>query len=240
MNIILFDSLANDNEIPMSDPRARHIQKVLHLQIGDSFICGAINQHKGLATITKMDSDSIGFTYTIESKGSAELYPVTLLVAQVRPICMRRVLREAVSLGVERIILCTTETGEKSYAKANLYTSGEYKDILLDGAMQSGECGVSEVLFASSVKEAMMMIGSDMVKIVLDNVWDGKPLSAMSLVSDQPVVLAIGGERGFTEREREIFKQNKFQFASLGKRILRTETACSAGLAVLLGRMNLL
>jgi RsmE family RNA methyltransferase len=54
------------------------------------------------------------------------------------------------------------------------------------------------------------------------------------------VVLAIGGERGFTDEERSVFESNGFSFAALGSRILRTETACSAGLAVLLGRMGLL
>lgn len=240
MNIILFSSLEPMNDLPMKDHRARHIKKILHLGVGDTFQAGVVNKSKGLATITKMDEKGISFTYEVEDEQASKLYPVTLIVAQVRPISMRRILREAVSLGVGSLILCTTDTAEKSYAQANLYTSGEYKSILLDGAMQSGQSGVSSVQFASSLKEAIGLLPPDAKRIVLDNVWDGIPLSMLQLEENQPAVLAIGGERGFSDRERTLFREHAFQFASLGKRILRTETACSAGIAILLGRMGLL
>lgn len=240
MNIILFPALEAENILSMADERALHIKKVLRLNEGDSFQAGIINQGKGKATITRINEQEIAFTFAMDDKTGAKLYPVTLLVAQVRPICMRRILRESVSLGVERIVLTQTETGEKSYAQANLYTSGEYQSILIDGAMQSGECAVSEVLFASSVRDALANLGPDSTKIVLDNIRPGVPLSTLNPGAGKEVVLAIGGERGFTEAERDRFEEAGFQFASLGSRILRTETACSAGLAVLLGRMGLL
>ncbi len=81
------------------------------------------------------------------------------------------------SLGVQKIILCTTQTGEKSYAQATLYTSGEYHSILLDGAMQSGKCGVSEVQFASSVATAMSLLDENSQRIVLDNVRESTSLA---------------------------------------------------------------
>ena len=240
MNIILFANLEAENILAMSDERAQHIRKVLRLKKGDTFGAGIVNQGKGTATITRIDEKEVAFTFVQDETKGRSLYPVTLLVAQVRPICMRRILREAVSLGVERIMLTQTETGEKSYAQANLYTSGEYRSILLDGAMQSGECAVSEVVFASSVRDALAKLGPDSTKIVLDNVRPGTPLSTLSLTAQREVVLAIGGERGFSDAERDRFADAGFLFASLGSRILRTETACSAGVAVLLGRMGLL
>ncbi len=239
MNIILFEALSEQNELSLQDPRAQHILKVLRLKEGERFQAGIVNIGSGTATLTSLGPEHIRFDFVLEENRSADLYPVTLLVAQVRPICMRRILREAVSLGVQRIILCSTQTGEKSYAQATLYTSGEYQSILLDGAMQSGKCGVSEVQFASSVASAMRLIDSLSQRIVLDNVRESSSLAGFHVTASS-VLLAIGGERGFTDEERSIFDRNGFSFASLGSRILRTETACSAGLAVLLGRMGLL
>jgi len=240
MNIILFAELKDVNTLSMADERAIHIKKILRLKEGDSFIAGVVNKGKGKAAITKMDEKNLEFSFVMEDERSACLYPVTLLVGQVRPICMRRILREAVSLGVERIILCSTDTGEKSYAKANLYTSGEYRSVLLDGAMQSGFCGLSTVEFASSIREAMHLLAPDETRLVLDNVREGVRLASLELQNDPKVVLAIGPERGFSDNERDIFSLHGFVFTSFGKRILRTETACSAALGVLLGRMNLL
>lgn len=238
MNIILFPHLDAENSLPLLDYRALHIRKILKLGVGGQFLAGETNGAKGSATILSMDSDNLQFSFIAEGF-SPPLYPVTLLVAQVRPICMRRILREAVSLGVGTIILTGTDTSEKSYADAKLYKSGEYQSILLDGAMQSGETGVSEVVFAPSVEGAIALTKEAHTKIVLDNRMEAQPLSSLDIPSS-PVVLAIGGERGFTDRERTLFLASGFGPASLGERILRTETACSAGIAVLLGRMGLL
>lgn len=238
MNIILFDHLEGENALPLSDYRASHIQKILKLGIGGQFLAGVVNRAKGVATILNIDKENLWFSF-LEGPSSHPLYPITLLVAQVRPICMRRILREAVSLGVERIILSGSDTTEKSYADANLYKSGEYRSILLDGAMQSGETGVSEVVFAPSIENAITQVDPSSLRIFLDNVLQGRPLSTFD-IPIQPAVLAIGGERGFTDRERSLFIASGFVPASLGKRILRTETACTSGLAVLMGRMGLL
>ncbi|NBK21412.1 MAG: 16S rRNA (uracil(1498)-N(3))-methyltransferase [Spirochaetia bacterium] len=238
MNIILFTHLDAENSLPLFDHRALHIRKILKLGVGGQFLAGEINSVKGLATILSLDAESLHFSFKAGDP-SKPLYPVTLMVAQVRPICMRRILREAVSLGVSKILLTGSDTTEKSYADAKLYADGEYRSILLDGAMQSGETGVSEVVFSNTLDEAIGLTEGSGTRIVLDNVMEAKSLS--SLPSPQsPVVLAIGGERGFTNRERSLFLSSGFIPASLGERILRTETAASAGLAVLLGRMNLL
>ena len=238
MNIILFTHLDAENSLPLLDYRASHIQKILKLGVGGQFLAGEVNGVKGVATILSMESELLTFSFKA-GEPAKPLYPITLMVAQVRPICMRRILREAVSLGVAKIILTGSDTTEKSYADAKLYADGEYRSILLDGAMQSGETGVSEVVFAASVEEAISLTEGPGTRIVLDNVMQAKPLSSFPTPT-KPVVLAIGGERGYTERERALFLSSGFIPASLGDRILRTETASSAGLAVLLGRMNLL
>ena len=151
MNIVLLA----DGElfIPSSDERAQHIRKILHMKEGDSFRAGIINGDIGKARILSDTEEGISLDFIPEYDGS-RLYPLTLIVAQVRPICMRRILREAVSIGIGRLILPVSDLGEKSYLSASLYKDGEYKDILLDGAMQSGQTGVSRTDLAGSVEEA--------------------------------------------------------------------------------------
>lgn len=195
MNIILFDDLYAENSLPADDYRALHIKKVLRLKAGDRFTAGVINAQKGEATLLSMTAEEIVFSFQANGDERAGLYPVTLLVAQVRPISMRRILREAVSLGVGRLVLVSTDTGEKSYAQAKLYEEGEYRSILIDGAMQSGCTGVSEVSFCASVGEAIAALSPEGERIVLDNKRVGEPLSTMT-IAGRPVVLAIGGSAG--------------------------------------------
>lgn len=239
MNMILFESLPENRLIPASDERARHILEVLKLQKGDTFRMGVINQSEGDATITGISEEGIIFSY--EPKSVPTMHPVTLLCAQVRPICMKRILREAVSLGVKRIILCGSDTGEKSYLSSNLYKTGEYKEYLLDGAMQACHAGMSEIFFANTADGAIKMVKEhcpDSDLIVLDNVVGSVPLSTAEIGPE--AVIAIGPERGWSDRERRLFSEAGFRPMLLGSRVLRTETACSAGVAVLLSRMGLL
>lgn len=238
MNMILFENIPTDGKIDINDPRAKHILEVLKLQKGEVFKAGIINQSEGTAVLTDISDSFLTIAYTEKEKPT--LYPVTLMVAQVRPICMKRILREAVSLGVERIILFSSDTGEKSYAQSNLYKTGEYKEYLLDGAMQACHAGLSKIDFACSLKEAIALAEPDCNTslIMLDNITGATALSHAQI--KEKAVLAIGPERGFSEKERKTLVQSNFSPMLLGSRVLRTETACSAGVAVLLSRMSLL
>lgn len=235
MNIVLFRE--GETMLSLSDERASHILKVLRMKEGDSFHAGIINSMEGMMRIERISDDGIELLFSPE-KDSSALYPLTLICAQVRPICMRRILREAVSLGVGRMILPVSDLGEKSYLNASLYKDGEYRDILLDGAMQAGKTGVTDTVLASGVEEAIKLAGSDTL-LLLDNVIGAVPLSEMDL-RGKSVAVAIGPERGWSERERRVFLDSGFIPAIMGSRILRTETAAVASVALALSRMGYL
>lgn len=238
MNIILFDRLPSDNHIDASDFRAEHIRKVLHLQVGDSFKLGEVNGGSGTATILKIDHDGITYRWQ-HVEDPPEPHPVTLLVAQVRPICMKRILRESVSLGVGKLVIAGSDTGERSYRDAKMWSTGEYRKYLLDGAMQSGQTSMPSCTLVDSFDAVLQTDMRWRTKLVLDHVSGSEPLSRVDDL-ESPVVIAVGPERGWSDRERKLFAHHGFRFLSLGSRILRTETACSASLAILLGRMGLL
>ena len=54
------------------------------------------------------------------------------------------------------------------------------------------------------------------------------------------VVAAIGSERGWTERERDLLENAGFSLCSMGKRILRTETAATVASSIILDSMGFL
>lgn len=235
MNIVLFRD--GETHLDKRDERAEHLRKVLNLKAGDSFKAGIINSNQGMATILSFDDSGVELSFDFKEDGS-KLYPLTLIIAQVRPICMKRILREAVSLGVGRILLPVSDLGEKSYLKSSLYTSDEYKSILIDGAMQAGFTGVSECILTDGIKSAIDLIeGGE--RLLLDNVIGAEDLSGLDL-RNKKVTLAIGPERGWSLRERKLFTERGFAPTLLGSRILRTETAAVAGASVALSRMGLL
>lgn len=238
MNIILFESIPN-GFIPIDDRRAEHILSVLRLKTGDSFKLGRINGEAGIATIGEISPEGIKFSFERTQENASGLYPVTLVVAQVRPICMKRILREAVSLGVGRIIVTGAETAEKSYGESDLWKKDEFREILLDGAMQSAATGIPPLELYPSVKLSLANLGDSYKdRLLLDNIDGAEPLSQSETAL--PAVAAIGPERGWSERERSMFAAAGFRPMSLGKRVLRTETAVPAALSLLFARADLI
>lgn len=242
MNIILFETYPKNDRILLSDERGKHIKKILRLQVGDSFLLGLVNGFAGRAEIVGIDSEAVTIDWKPEIS-PVPLFPITLLVAQVRPICMKRILREAVSLGVERIVVSGTDTGERSYRDAKLWRNGEFREYILSGAQQAGRSVVSEVSLFNSLDEAeagLKQEDSGYIRIALDNINPDAKLSMMQIPTGNKYILAVGPERGWSERERVLLAGSGYLSAGLGDRILRTETACSAGLSLLLGRLELL
>ena len=239
MNIILFKDKYIPKKISMKDERARHILKILKLKTGDEFFCGLVNGSSGKGLISSIDKDWIYFSWE-KTNDPSPLYPLTLLIGYTRPISSKRILREAASLGVARIVFTGTDTGEKSYRDSNLW-KGEYRRYLLAGAEQAASTGLPEVEFYGNLDDFFRDFNnfSDSKKIVLDNIEPDVKLSEFN-PGNNSCLLAIGSERGWSMRERKLFKSKQFVFASLGKRVLRTETASTAGITLFLARMRLI
>ena len=75
--------------------------------------------------------------------------------------------------------------------------------------------------------------------IALDNV---RPEGALALLSalGQFMVLAVGCERGWSDKEREELEEAGFIRLSMGERALRTETACVAAAVLALEKIGVL
>ena len=232
------------------DERYLHIKKVLHLKEGDVFKAGIINGKIGEALISHLSEEKIVFSFCpntpdknldntdagkIENK-PLPLPPIKIILGFPRPIQLRRILRDAASLGFAEIVLCGTELGERSYLKSNLSSPEEIKKYLLDGISQAGQTLLPAFSFCNLVKEALKNLKTASFKgsKVLLDIGDFPSLSTFKMKKGEELTIAIGSERGWTQNEREAFFSEGFISYSMGKRILRTETALTSALSVLL------
>ncbi len=236
MNIILFEG---ETFFPRSDERCTHIVKVLHKKKGDSFYAGIVGGPTGQAVITEMDEGGLRFSFEPENPPEP-LFPVWLLIGFPRPIQLKRLLRSVSSMGAAGIILAGTDLGEKSYRSSGVFERGTVRSALLDGAMQSGFSTVSEIRDFDSVAAALDFVESGFPgarRIILDIGCGSIPFRAEpvgGISGASPLFLAVGSERGWSARERELFAAKGWQPRHLGKRIMRTETAAVAGFAAAL------
>lgn len=106
--------------------------------------------------------------------------------------------------------------------------------ITSEAARQCGRCDVPEVSWRPSAVETANDSGQEL-RLIL---WEGERERSLkealtAQVKPVSVVVAIGPEGGFDPLEVRHFAQHGFQPVSLGSRILRTETASIAILAIM-------
>lgn len=247
MNIALFTPEEIQNPLPVKDERSQHIIKVLHKKAGDTFSCGIIGGKAGQATITEITQDSIKFNFEPLSDGKP-LFPLKMIIGFPRPIQLKRLLRDIAALGVCEVHLTGTELGEKSYMQSNLVEHGTAWKMLLDGTVQAASTHVPQLFLHKTLKEcveAVLKTDKKQLKIALDNVDPAGSLS--NLLSQNPypqsaeeAIAAIGSERGWTDKEREMLENYGFKRSGMGIRVMRTETAATVAGSIILSSWGFL
>lgn len=236
MNIVLFEASEIDFPLDRQDPRANHIINVLRREIGDTVDAGVINGSRGKARVERIEKDSLFLKFELDEM-DPPLYPIELVVGLSRPQTNRRILREATSLGVRRLSFVQTDKSEPSYVESRLWSSGEWKRHVVDGAAQAFATRIPEVDFGANLEDSVARLQEGHERIALDN-YESDFHLLDTQIKGASIVLAVGSERGWSGKERELLREEGFRLAHLGPRPLRTEAAVVAGLAMLVGRIE--
>ena len=255
MNLLLFEKLELGKALPKRDERTVHLLKVLRKKTGDNFDAGVLGVGLGKGKIEKIAADgSLEFSLDINTPPPPRM-PVHIAVGFPRPIQIRRLLRDLSSLGVTAIDLVGTDLGEKSYRDTKLLDDGGARAALVEGAVQARDVTVPELrvfatldLWLDECLWACPLANPGTLFIAADNV---RPMGSVSkletprgkLGTDNGkagAVVAIGPERGWSDRERTLLEAAGFLRLSMGNRALRTETACVAATVLALEKIGAL
>jgi 16S rRNA (uracil1498-N3)-methyltransferase len=235
LNIILFDQHEIDSPLRRDDRRVIHILDVLRRQVGDATDVGLLNGPRGKAILRSFNRQEAFFEF-VWGEPSASLLPIDLIAGLSRPQTSRKILQEATSLGVRRIFFVATDRGEPSYATSKLWTTDEWRRLIRTGVEQAFSTRLPDVQVGVKLVDALAATQSTEARICLDNyeatlgLWD-------AVGSAGSVAMAVGSERGWTEGERNQFREHGFTLAQIGDRPLRTETAAIAAIGITIARM---
>ena len=225
------------------DERTIHLLKVLHKKAGDSFEAGILGGKRGTGRIEKINIDGSIFVTIHVSDPPPPRLRLRVAVAFVRPIQMRRIFRDLSNMGISAIDIIGTEMGEKSYRDTKLLVDGGAHAALVEGAVQSRDTQLPVITVYENLEkwleERPWEKDSNRIPLLLamDNVRSEGSFFHLS-TTGRPAVLAVGPERGWSDRERELFEKAGFLRLSMGERPLRTETACVAAAALAMEKIE--
>ena len=237
VNIILFESFEASGLLPRSDPRARHILEVLRREVGDTFDAGVIDGPRGKGTLLSIEPEALTIEFSW-GEPPPPLNSLTVAVGLPRPQTCRKILQEATALGASTLHFVLTEQGEASYAQSSLWTSGEWRSHLIAGAQQAFNTRLPQVSFGRTLSDVIATVPREACRIALDNYEAPRRFGGIDVVS--PPVIALGPERGWSARERQLLREHDFSFVHLGTRVLRTETACVAAISLARAKLGLM
>lgn len=236
MNLILFEPAETTLPLPREDRRAIHLLDVLRRREGDLFDAGIVNGPRGKGTLRRIEADGLRLEFAWESPPPA-LDPITLIVGLPRPQTARAILRDLASLGVSSMHFVTTEKGDLNYGSSTLWHGGEYRRHLVSGAEQAFCTRIPTITFGQDLRTTISQLPLNGTRVALDNYEASSPLSGLAKVETN-VAVAVGPERGWSGKERDWLRDERFTLVHVGARVLRTETACIVAVALLKARLG--
>jgi 16S rRNA (uracil1498-N3)-methyltransferase len=212
---------------------AHHLGRVLRAQTGQLYELSD-GQSVWLARIENASRDRIEFALLEELPSHQPKLDVTLLLSVVKFDAFEWALEKATELGVSRIIPLAAGRSEKGLLAAAAKRSERWKKILLEASQQSRRVRVpilSEVISPQQAFAGQKISRS----VMLSERPEASPLRELLNASGTATkaILAIGPEGGWIDAELAAAQGAGFAEASLGKLILRTETAVIAALAAI-------
>ena len=235
MNLILFEAHELGVLLGSGDRRTRHVLDVLRRRPGDQFDVGLIDGPRGKATVERADADGLRLSFEWGEE-PPPLEPVTLIVGLPRPQTARKVLEEMSALGVRAMHFVSTERREPGYAQSRLWSTGEWRRHVIAGAEQAFSTRLAAVTWGRSLDEAIEDGETGGTRLALDNYEAQEGIGGIQVATS--VTIAVGPERGWSERERAKLRDAGFRFVHLGERVLRVETACVAAMAVVMTKLR--
>lgn len=224
----------NGENAYISGSDVNHIVNVLRMKIGEELLISVKGDWDYLCKIEEIENDRVNLKL-LESMEQREL-PIKLTLLQGIPKSdkLEMIIQKATELGVSNIIPVKTNRvvvkidEKKTQAKVNRWNA-----IAQSAAKQSKRSIIPKVLNPQTLDNALEIVKDYGVKLLPYENADGikKTKDILnSLDSKNNIAVFIGPEGGFEEDEVKKSTDSGFEVITLGKRILRTETA---GLALL-------
>lgn len=226
----------NDHTILLQGENANHISNVLRSKIGDVITVGDGDGLDYTCEITQIDKKEVICSITdITSSNAEPNTKITLFQALPKSDKMELVIQKCIEIGVDKIVPVATKHCVVKLSGKEDKKLQRWNKIAEAAAKQCGRGKIPKVEHITSFKDAVICAkNSDSAIIPYEKEQHNSIKSFCRNFTGKSIGVFIGPEGGFSEDEIELATENGIIPVTLGKRILRTETAGLVASVILL------
>lgn len=220
------DSVFGD-AVTLDGENAKHISRSLRMKVGETITISDGNKMDYFCEITEINSENVFAKVLYKQESEVEpSVEVNLYQGVPKGDKMDDIVQKLVEIGVHSITpVLTSRSVSRPDEKSSRKKNERYQKIAVEAAKQCGRGILPQVKPMVSFKEALQTAQED-VKIIF---YEGGGESLSKIVSQnndaKSFGIFIGPEGGFEKGEVDALLSNGGVKATLGKRILRTQTA---------------
>jgi 16S rRNA (uracil1498-N3)-methyltransferase len=229
--------LATGDLCPAPEELARYLKTVLRMREGEPLLVfnGTEWEYEALVRRT---AEGVALEITQRRAAPADGIVITLCQAIPKADKMEAIIRHAVELGVGRIIPFFAERSVPRWpAEKSPQKRARWQKVAVEACRQCGRSDLPEIGEVASFAEALRFAPPGGLALIF---WEEESTRGIRETLRDPAckgtkefLLVIGPEGGFGKDEIDQAKQAGCLSVSLGKRVLRVDTAAAAALAVL-------
>lgn len=230
----LFIDFEPDSKVILNEEQSRHISKSLRMKVGDMLTLSCGNGKDYGCIIDTIDSKSVTLSVCYKQANNCEpTVKVKLYQGVPKGDKLEDIIQKCTELGISKIQpVLTHRSVSRPDSKSAKKKQARYQKIAVEAAQQSGRGIVPEICEMTDLKTAVTNDDSELKILFYEG--GGAPLKEIINKNVKTVSIYIGPEGGFEENEVELIKENGGTVATLGKRILRTQTAPVASLTAIM------
>lgn len=221
----------------VSGEEFNHAINTLRLRAGDEIILCDNTEKEYFANITQVDKKSFSAKIIKERVSECETKnAVTLICGYLKGDKTELVVQKAVELGVKKIVVFSSKFCS-AYVSDNKLQ--RLKRVSVESAKQCGRSIAPQIVYEDSLEKALNHGTGAKNKLFACEFITENSRSLEKIDGDTAIV--VGSEGGFSAEEAQTAENLGYITVSLGKRILRAETAAitmTSIVAFLLGELR--
>lgn len=224
------------SDVTITGTDVKHLRQVLRFSVGDKIVVcdGKGNEYR--VKINQIDKSEVKGIILERITSPINKSQVALFQGIPRGTKMDLIVRQVTELGISKIVPLVTERTvirlDKERAEKKV---SRWQRIALEAAKQSQRITVPEVTAIQSWSEALKEL--ERFRLILVPWEEEKERSIKQILSEaqeESIAIVIGPEGGFSTAEIRSLSNKGGRIVSLGKNILRTETAGLVALVLVL------